>query len=304
VVAVLHPSCLNLRALSSTRRVVASISAWFCVPEQGMKDMEILSRGSCFLLPRQDKDFKHSFHVLTASHIVSPWRWPKFYPDEWLQHLNEKHTHYTLELRHADGSFITQSELVPTTYHHDSRDVAVLHLEDEAEAMETLEALGLAALELTDGPPDEGARLMFHGHEVLGRVTEEADERKPLPRSVVGALQMRLPNQTFASTATLLTDGMCGGPVTSAVKSALGTSVDKAAGILEGIVGMESPAVDYRGLAVFLEAQDIAHFISEVEADVVKGVLCGGEAAQFVGADQDPDKMDWEKVLQAHSDKK
>jgi len=292
--------------MASKRRVVASISSWFCVPEQGMKDLEILSRGSCFIVPKmQEKNGGPKFHVLTASHIVSPWRWPKFYPDEWLQYLNERHTHYTMELRHEDGSFITQSELVPTTYHHPSRDVAALHLDDEDEAMDMMGSLGFTPLELVDAPPLEGQELIFRGHEVLGEVSESADERRPIPCDVGGRVQLRSPAQTFAATDKLLHDGMCGGPVTAAIENALGMTTEKVAGIVEGIVGADSPAVDYRGLAVFLEAHDMAEFLRQIEEGKCESenVLRGGEAAAHVSADQDPDKMDWKSILEQHADK-
>jgi hypothetical protein len=80
---------------------------------------------------RKIQSFVPKYHVVTASHVVAPWLWPKYYPDEWLQHVNESHTHYTVELRDEDGVFVTQSECFPVSYHHQSRDLAVLHLEDE-----------------------------------------------------------------------------------------------------------------------------------------------------------------------------
>ena len=72
---------------------------------------------------------------------------------------------------------------------------------------------------------------------------------------------------------------------------------------MEGIVGTDNPAVDYRGLAVFLEAHDVAHFLGQVESGTCETVLRGGEAAAQVGADQDPTKMDWKSILEQHADK-
>ena len=87
--------------------------------------------------------WKHKFHVCTVSHAAAPWRWNKLYPDEWLQYVNEKHTHYTVELRDSDGSFLTQSDLIPAAHHHPVRDLAVFHLEREAEIVEHLKSIGL-----------------------------------------------------------------------------------------------------------------------------------------------------------------
>jgi hypothetical protein len=57
--------------------------------------------------------------------------------------VNEKHTHYTVELRDSDGSFLTQSDLIPAAHHHPVRDLAVFHLEREAEIVEHLKSIGL-----------------------------------------------------------------------------------------------------------------------------------------------------------------
>lgn len=62
-----------------------SISTWFCLPHHGMKDFEILNRASAFLVSsRSDKGVDlgienqfRKIHVLTASHVAAPWKWPK-----------------------------------------------------------------------------------------------------------------------------------------------------------------------------------------------------------------------------------
>jgi hypothetical protein len=74
---------------------------------------------------------------------VAPWRWPKLYPDEWLRHINEKHTHYTVEMRHEDGVFVNQGDLHPKVYHHGSRDLAALHIELEQDITELYMSLQL-----------------------------------------------------------------------------------------------------------------------------------------------------------------
>lgn len=78
---------------------------------------------------------------MTVSHCVAPWRWPKLYPDDWLQFVNEKHTHYTVEMRHQDGDFITQLDLKPRMFLHPNRDVAVMHFDDEDKAISLLKKL-------------------------------------------------------------------------------------------------------------------------------------------------------------------
>jgi hypothetical protein len=182
----------------ASRKLALSITSWFRVPEQGMKEFEVLSRASAFLVKsrfngqgpgakfrfplgkqRSEDDglyaetnevvsqlrnnnskdleiptFLPKFHVVTASHVVSPWLWPKYYPEQWLQYVDARHTHYTVELRDEQGVFITQSECIPITYHHPHRDLAVLHLDDEDENVNTLQELGYSIPELLLPPTD------------------------------------------------------------------------------------------------------------------------------------------------------
>jgi hypothetical protein len=87
--------------------------------------------------------------VVTSSHVVAPWKWPKYYPDEWLKFVNENYTHYSVELRHPDGMFETQNELAPISYHHPSKDIAVLHLMNEDSTIEVLKQVGYQIIELS-----------------------------------------------------------------------------------------------------------------------------------------------------------
>ena len=87
--------------------------------------------------------------MVTSSHVVSPWRWPKYYPESWLQEVSEKDTHYTVELRHPNGMFKTQSELFPISYHHPTKDLAVLHFMSEESMINTLVSNGLEILEFS-----------------------------------------------------------------------------------------------------------------------------------------------------------
>jgi hypothetical protein len=186
-----------------------------------MKDMEILCRASAFLVKARNKSFHSKYHLLTVGHAVAPWRWPKHYPDEWLQQVNETHTIYTMEMRHADGLFLSQSILDSDVYHHPTRDFSVLHIEDEDSVFETLTAAGLPDAvhtlpDLSRGIPEfllEGAKLLFHGHEVTNGTDNGADDRRSMPRTVQGTVIGRSKQQIFSKTTPTLVDGMCGGPV-------------------------------------------------------------------------------------------
>ena len=156
------------------KRYVLSISTWFCVPELNMKDLEILCRASAFLVPSLNS-YKKSYHICTASHVIAPWRWPKYYSDEWLQQVNENHTFYTVELRDigniisnfstiyvyyiifpikcfwkSDGVFMTQLDCSGKHFHHKTRDLAVLHLDDERVIDDVLSRLSVEPVTLSD----------------------------------------------------------------------------------------------------------------------------------------------------------
>jgi hypothetical protein len=97
------------------------------------------------------------FHVVTSSHVVAPWRWPRYYPEEWLRAVTPAHTHYSVELRHPDGMFLASLDLEPTSFHHACRDLAVLRFEDPVDALATLREFNYSPLKLLADRP--GAEL-------------------------------------------------------------------------------------------------------------------------------------------------
>lgn len=261
------------------KKLSVSVSAWFCIPEQGMEEMEILSRASAFMVKSMN-NYPNKVHLLTASHVIAPWRFPKYYPDEWLQYVNEKHTSYTIEVWHEDGKSMTKSELIPSSFHHTTRDLAVLHFKEEATALKlfdecAIEIQDLANYQLTPGEP-----LKFHGHEVsipnaieVENFNSGKDNREPVPMVVSGHFFHGTKHQLFAKTNPVLTYGMCGGPVTvkclNNTISATGVnktiSTTEVCGLLEGIIPFDIAATDLRGLASFVDTTVISQFLSDIE---------------------------------------
>lgn len=88
------------------------------------------------------------YHIITASHNVAPWLFPKYYPQPFLRYVNEDHVHYTVELRSPDGQFITSQDLVPHSYHHQNRDLAILHMEDESKGLSHFKDLGFQLVDV------------------------------------------------------------------------------------------------------------------------------------------------------------
>lgn len=148
------------------RKSAVSISTWFSIPEQGMLDKEILCRASAFLVHSKNKTYPTKFHVVTASHVIAPWRFPKYYPDDWLKFVNQNHTYYTLEVRDENGLICGTTELLPTSFHHHTRDVAILHIDDEVKALQIFEEFGVDSQELLQRDLIVGEALQFHGHDV------------------------------------------------------------------------------------------------------------------------------------------
>jgi len=306
------------------RRVCLSISSWFCVPEQGMKDLEVLCRASAFMLPVNkftnppykpkgilpDSRSVHppKFHVVTVSHAVAPWRHPKLYPDEWLQFINEKHTHYTVEMRYEDdGEFITHFDCFPRVYHHPTRDLALLHIETEPTATELFEKIGLEnklKLAEEDTLPEEkfSEPIFFYGHQMIASDSSspsDTDSRLMIPKLAKGQAFARTAHQIFCKTTPVLTDGMCGGPV-MVVGNIGGQNTrgkrNAVIGMVEGIVPATHPNPSLQEAAVFVEAGDIRKFIGEVEDGKVVPIE-GGEVQEFIAKDKDPSKMDIKKIL-------
>ena len=148
------------------RKSAVSISTWFCIPEQGMVDKEILCRASAFLVSSKNKTYPIKFHVVTASHVIAPWRFPKYYPDDWLKFVNQSHTYYTLEVRDENGLIRGTTQLLPISFHHHTRDLSVLHLDDESGALKMFEEFGVESQELLKRELVVGEALQFHGHDV------------------------------------------------------------------------------------------------------------------------------------------
>lgn len=282
-----------------------------------MKQMEILCRGSAFLVPVKDKSNKlgKAFHLITCSHIVAPWKWKNYYPQDWLQAVNQSHTYYTAELRHEDGVFATQIELLPRTFHHQKRDLAILHIENEESASEIFESLQADALTLNPKPFSATERFSFFGHEVKGPVAQDGtDLRKPIPRSTMGQFEFATAHQSFVKTGRLLTDGMCGGPVCSEIsdsqrQQATGKSMITLSntlivrGVTDGIIPDNYNEERYRGLASVIPAVDILSFIEDVESGRAE-CLEGGESALYVGANTDESVVNMEAIALADEDEK
>jgi hypothetical protein len=268
------------------KRITVSISTWFCIPEQGMKDMEILCRSSAFAVKSRSKDFPHKMHFITSSHNIAPWKYPKKHPEEWLQYINERHTYYTIETRNPDGSFMTQSEMLPCSYHHNSRDLAVLHLETDHD--ELFETFSLEPHKLSGRELMAGDSILFNGYSVVDSTgnhssenssgfspadnapSSELDVRRTVPTIVPATFVSQSMFLNYARANHILNGCMSGGPVTCKPtveakrkegRSAANASVSERSevcGMFENVVPDDCEDQELRGLVSFVGTETIA----------------------------------------------
>ena len=205
------------------------VSSWFRVPEQGMDTFELLSRASGFLVPRAGGE--GGVHIVTSAHVVHPFAFPNYYPPAehaWLGFVGERHVMTKFEIRErTEGRVIVSIDLHDKVFRHESRDICVVHPQDQKEFLRALEGLeGGSRLHLLELEEDAAARekgeVMFVGHQIIQASGALQDQ---LPTVVPGAVLGCTPNgQAFASTESTLQMGMCGGPVMNARGRCIGAT--------------------------------------------------------------------------------
>lgn len=255
-------------------RMTASITSWFQLPEQGMLRYEMLSRGTAFYVhPPAGKGESAGpvaapdspLYFFTCSHVAAPWRWPKLYPLPWLEHVREEHTRCVLHVTEGrTGRVVERFLLQPTVVHHDSLDVCVLQLQDQAQALRRMakHGLRLEPLVLSSNVPAPGHPVVSPGfavereqQKVVGseEEDEEEDEAGVLEDSETGetvyldlrtdqeprrlCVSMGSVNQYkdrhsrgFAALDRVLGDGVCGAPLLDLREEG------RCVGLVEGIV--------------------------------------------------------------------
>lgn len=295
------------------KRHALALTTWFCSPELGMKDYEVLIRSSAFIV-KSTLSHGPGYHVVTSSHNLAPWRFPKYYPEPFLEYVNEEHIHYTLEVRNSQGEAVSSIDITPNSFHHPSRDIGIAHFDkDEAKALSIFKTLMFEKLDIEKYRVNDGEDVVFHGHEVSTNPTEEEDVNTPagkdlrlsIPRTYTGRVLGHSAYQTFCRTLDgVLSQGMCGGPVVGR----RGTIC----GLIEGIVPPEHPDESLQGTAVIIDSVDVLSFVGSVERAIDGGEtndtldnivhLRGGDVAyQTIGvqavAEKDAYKDPFENIM-------
>jgi len=229
------------------RRAVG-VSTWFRVP-QYMDEHEILCRGSAFFVGGL---------AVASAHVLEPWRFPRYFPEAFIRHVEPAHCRYFLEARAPDATVAAAVEAAVAGAHATRDAAALAPLGDAA-------ALGAAPLALRSEPP--GGALSFAGHAIEDRGGAGGadgggdDDRVLVPRTVGGAFAATFNAATedaqhFATTDAPLGMGMCGGPVLSARGGCVG--------MVEGIVPPGAPR--FAGHACFVGAAQLEEMLAAAAA--------------------------------------
>lgn len=336
------------------RKKALALSVYFKQPEFGMKDYEILSRATAYLLgvdpPEDDtlpegpyahleaseqqrkaknfhwrnkftpvagagrevmdlrwlefvpREVRPRVHLVCSSHVVSPFLWKDYYPQDWLNQVRPEHCMYAVEVYEAFTASAAGAPLQPPEalvklalgpdvqpYHHpEGRDLALLHFREEASSLKILEGLGVDILHLRD--PDKlyqkGETMIFDGFVVsqpntsdsasLENVTDPGsasdstnsaneDLRVFYPYSQDGTLSFHTDDRFFAHTDEPLSEGMCGAPVLDVDGALCGT--------VEGIVPVTHSNAKLAGSAAFMPSHVMKAFVDYVERGMLKQMM-------------------------------
>jgi hypothetical protein len=319
-----------------------ALSVHFHHPGLGMKDYEILSRASAFLLSVDAKDkvermqrgsrgpydhlevaeerrklreYKQNFgrspathvagrkvmdigwlefvprevrprvHIVCSSHVLAPYLWKDYYPQDWLSVVRQEHCKYSLGVYDTDQqteALVTIDVNSQPFHHPEGRDIALLHFRDEEQALDTLREFGVETLFLRghDKQYQKGEVVDFDGF-VVGQPDavdgtdsdykkESSDDTNEDSRvffnyKETGILSFYTEDRFFATTAKPLPQGLCGAPVTDKDGDVCGT--------VEGVVPMGHENKQFAGAAAFLPSFVMQVFIDFVERSMVQQMM-------------------------------
>jgi hypothetical protein len=210
------------RPLASQFRSVLSVSSHFKVPEQGMKEYEMLSRGTAFCLSLPGPPRAPSKLVLvTCSHVLAPYKWRQHFKEPWLEFVKDEHVECRIQAWKEEEGDPGKGQLGDETrvqglssYHH-ILDLCMLPVHKN-----TVDAYALRPLEDRDQgePLAEGEELTFVGFpSAMSRSGKEQEKLGVLPpRRVQGRALASVRDKQgrfYAKTEERLAVGMSGGPV-------------------------------------------------------------------------------------------
>ncbi|CAN8068941.1 unnamed protein product [Agarophyton chilense] len=256
-------SHLRLRSFSS---IAAAHSSWFKIPEEGMKDFELLARGSAFFVCGPNTG---ALIALTSAHVAAPHRYENYFPQEWLRHVRDANCRSLIETRSENGKDVksTISSLsLASGFRHSALDVAAFVLDEQSEAL--VKSSDISILEIDNIEPKIGVEVKIGGFRLLGE--SGSGTEAVIEANMDGKVSEIVKSRVFVNTGGVESEmGMCGGPVV------LRDSPEKCFGILEGLVprieeGQEAGEVHRRvaGHSVFITARELQMFLHDVETEI------------------------------------
>ena len=276
-----------------TRRIMKSFKRQHgytpASPGGNLKDMGWLE-----FIPRE---YRNNVHVVASSHVLSPFLWKEYYPQEWLTHVRKEHCKFKLEVFDAPGSCLAEFALDGEPFHHpEGRDVALAHLHNEHEILPNLRSLGVEFLRLRDDQKlyEKGENVLFEGYSVTDdeiyksannndknnknnnnatgeesndkeKETNDEDTRVFYPLQESGKLAFHQAERFYATTTTPLPEGMCGGPAVD--------EEGRCCGVVEGIIPVNYEDKNLAGSAAFMPHFIMNSFIELVERQMVKASM-------------------------------
>mmetsp|Transcript_30428 Transcript_30428/g.63803 ORF Transcript_30428/g.63803 Transcript_30428/m.63803 type:complete len:402 (-) Transcript_30428:3008-4213(-) len=245
------------------------------------------------------REVRPMVHCVCSSHVLSPYLWKDYYPQDWLNKVRQEHCAYSLEVFDNDPETMKtvslgKFALNPYPIHHpEGKDIALIHLKQEEETLKMLtDDLGVEILRLRDLDEiyDKGDEVTFDGYvvaepnqadrETFGEENnassedssesnnkggDEEDDRVFYPYNESGKLSFHTRDRFFATTPEPLPEGLCGGPVLD--------SNDMVCGIVEGIVSKDHKNKDIAGSAALMPNYIMAPFIDYAERFMLQKIL-------------------------------
>lgn len=267
-------------------------------PAGGPKGRKVMDMSWLEFVP---KEVRPQVHVVCSSHVLAPFLWNDYYPQDWLRQVRPEHCTYSLEVYETTNTTTTTDDLsapqepiaklalgkqAQPFHHPEGRDIALLHFEDEASSLKLLRQLGVQPLYLRD--PDKlyqkGEDLIFDGYVVRepnaadaatyqqpkGTDTEKEDDddedlRIFYPYVSTGHLAFHTDDRFFATTPEPLPEGLCGAPVVDVDGDLCGT--------VEGIVPIDHKDKRLAGSAAFMPSYMMQAFVDYVERGLLEQMM-------------------------------
>eukprot|EP01080_Neovahlkampfia_damariscottae_P012626 gene12626-6530_t len=236
------------------------ISSWFYLPEQGMKSFELLSRSSCFLIPRLSSLYQKNFHIATCAHVTHPFYYKKYYKEDFLDYITEEDVKVHLEIRNfKNGKEIMNFELEPKIHVHQKLDLSILHFKNENEFQYHQNKHNIAPVNISTQvfqPKVKDKMIDFIGFQL---VDQELNKQKP--SFTQGNINLIREDRIYSKTNEILDHGYCGGAV---------FEDSKCIGMIEGIVednqNITSDLTDHISKnAAFIPINEITNFLRKIE---------------------------------------